>query len=86
VTVDDLAPVTIRAGDPHSTVRAAPARRGPGNNPHQAAIEVVEAPAGIAAISVQRNEPTWPWWVLGATATVGALLFLVRGIARVRQK
>ena len=49
-------------------------------------IEVAEAPAGIAAISVQRAKPTWPWWILGGIVAAVFLLLLVRGIARVRRK
>ncbi len=82
VTVDNQLPVTVRAGDQNGTARAAPAgrgRRGPEDGPHQAVIEVVEAPAGIAAISVQRNKAMWPWWVLGAAAAVVGLLLLARG-------
>jgi len=86
VTVDDQLPVTVRAGDQKGTARVAPAGRDLRDAPHQAVIEVAEAPVGIAAISVQRNQPTWPWWALGGVAAVGVLLLLARGIARGRQK
>jgi polysaccharide biosynthesis protein PslG len=86
VSVDSQPPVTIRAGDPHGTLRAAAAGSSPDKSTHQAVIEVTGAPAGIAAISVQRTKPTWPWWILGGIAAVLFLLLLARGIARVRQE
>ena len=85
VTVDDQAPVTVRAGDQNNTVRAAPAGRGSGTDLHQAVIEVIEAPAGVAAISIQRTAPTWPWWVLGGVAALAALALLIRSAARIRR-
>jgi hypothetical protein len=86
VTVDDQPPMTIRTNDPNSRLHVAAAGSGPKRSAHQAVIEVAEAPAGIAAISVQRVKPTWPWWVLGGTAAAVFLLLLARGIARMRRK
>ena len=86
VTVDDELPVMVRAGDQQSPVRVARAGRDARDAPHRAVIEVAEAAIGVAAISVRRNQPTWPWWVLGGVATVVVLLLLTRELARVRRK
>ena len=86
VTLDDQSPMTIRNGDPNSRLHVAAAGSGPKKGAHQAVIEVTEAPAGIAAISVQRAKPTSPWWILGGIVAAVFLLLLARGIARVRRK
>ena len=86
VTVDDQPPLTIRAGDQSRTVRAASVGSNREGSSHQAVIEVAEAPGGIAAISVQRSQARWPWWILGGMAAAVFLLLLARGIARVRRK
>ena len=86
VTVDDQPPMTIRASDQSSTVRTASAGSNREESPHQAMIEVAEAPAGIAAISVQLAKPTLPWWILGGIVAAVFLLLLAREIARVRRK
>ena len=86
VALDDQPPVTIRNGDPNSRLRVAAAESSPGKGAHQAVIEVTEAPAGVAAISVQRATPTRPWWILGGIVAAVCLLLLARGIARERRK
>jgi hypothetical protein len=86
LTLDDQPPVAIRTGEPNALLHVATAGSDPEKSAHQAVIEVAEAPAGIAAISVQRAKPTWPWWILGGIAAAVFLLLVARGIARMRRK
>jgi len=83
VTVDDLPPVEVGATQAASagerdTAIASDLKTGP----HQAVIEVIEAPSGLAAIVVGRRGFSLPWPVLeglGASLVVISLvLFTVR--------
>jgi len=84
VAVDGQPALTIRTGDLESMVRASGSN--PNQSSHQAVIEVAEAPASVAAVSVQRAKPTWPWWILGGVVAAVFLVLLARVIARVRRK
>jgi hypothetical protein len=86
VTVDDQPPVTLRAGSQERAVRVESTGTGVRGATHRAVVEVIEAPTGVAAISIQRDEPAWLWWFLGGAAAVVGLLLLVRGVARVRMR
>jgi polysaccharide biosynthesis protein PslG len=78
VSIDDLPPVEIGA------TQAAPSEDGGlavasglENGPHRAVIEVLEAPAGLAAIVVSRRGFRLPWPVLGALGAALVVLLLI---------
>ncbi len=84
IAVDDRPPVTVRPGDfDGGTGRAVTVARGLTDGPHQAAIEVMEAPAAIAALMVRRSELIGPRWVVGGLVVLVLVILLARNILRV---
>jgi len=84
VAVDDRPPITVRPGDRGGSAGSAvTVAGGLTDGPHQALIEVTEAPAGIAALTVRRSGPIWPRWLAGGLATLVLLVLLARNVIRV---
>jgi hypothetical protein len=90
VAVDDLPPVEVGTAQGASAGNQSVAVASDlASGPHQAVIEVIEAPAAIASVVVDRRGAGLPLPVLGAVAGVVALilliLFTVRWIAARRR-
>lgn len=84
VTVAGQPPVVVRPGDGSGrTGRAVTVARGLTAGPHRAVVEVLEAPAGIAALLVRRSSLVWLPWAAGGLVALALLILLARNLSRV---
>jgi hypothetical protein len=87
VTVDRRPPVTLNLSYLRETgLQAVPIAWGLTSGSHSATVEVIGAPAGVAAVIVRNSAAPWVWPVVGIVGAAALLLLVFLILTGIRRK